>query len=323
MEFLRDLSEGLDPCVVAVGSFDGVHLGHREILRRLRERADVLGVAATVLTFEPHPLQVLTDTPPPLLTLLEEKATLMDGTGVDRLVALPFDRQLAELSPQAFVLDVLAKGLAAREVLVGYNFTFGAGGAGTADTLCRMGEAAGLRVHVVPPQESGGRVISSTLVREHLLQGEVEAAAQLLGRPFVVRGRVVAGDGRGRNLGFPTANLEVATEKLLPARGVYAIRAKVDGEERPAVVNIGRRPTFHGRDVTVEVHIMDFAGDLYGTELSVEFLHYLRGEQAFASVDDLMEQIRRDVAQARELLAVRKVPAAGFVHTSSDEPRSG
>ncbi len=302
MEFLREPPPGSAPCAVAVGSFDGVHLGHQEILRRLRERSAAGGLISTVLTFEPHPLRVLTRHPPLLLTVLEEKVALLEGMGVSRVVALPFDRELAGMAPADFVQDILKRRLEAREVLVGYNFTFGARGEGTAETLCHLGEAAGMRVFVIPPQEVGGRVISSTLIRERLSRGEVEEAAQLLGRPFSVRSRVVAGEGRGRGLGFPTANLRLPPEKLLPAEGVYAARVLWREREWPAVVNLGRRPTFGAGQTALEVHLLDFGADLYGAQLEIAFVHFLRPERSFASPAELVLQIRRDVARARELL---------------------
>jgi len=274
------------PRRVAVGEFDGVHLGHREVIRG----------NDTVLTFEPHPLQVVRpEAAPKLLTSLEVKAELIAGLGVQELVVIPFDQRFAEQTPQEFVDQVLVGGLHATHVSVGENFRFGHRAAGDAQTL-----AADPRfdTRVVPLVELDGEVVSSSHVRALIQAGEVEPAARMLGGPFQLRGEVVTGDRRGRELGFPTANIVPDEALVCPGHGVYVARA--DGA--CAAVNVGVRPTFGtGRAVLVEAYLLDRDVDLYGHRLRVDFLARLRGERRFESVDALVEQMRRDVERTREL----------------------
>jgi riboflavin kinase / FMN adenylyltransferase len=274
------------PRRVAVGVFDGVHLGHRE----------VIAGNDTVVTFDPHPLTVLQpDAAPKLLTRLDTKADLVGELGVQELVVIPFDDAFARRSAQDFVDRVLVERLGATHVSVGRNFRFGHKAAGDA-ALLESDERFETTVHELIEVEA--ETVSSSHIRGLVLAGEVEHAIAFLGRPFEVRGEVVRGDGRGRELGFPTANL-VPDERLVrPDQGVYACR--VDG--RAAAINIGVRPQFEtGRGVLIEAHLIDFEGDLYGQELRLEFLRRLRGEKLFSSVDALVEQIGRDVEQAREV----------------------
>jgi riboflavin kinase/FMN adenylyltransferase len=284
------------PRHVAVGEFDGVHLGHREVIRG----------ADTVLTFEPHPRAVLAPHDPPrLLTALPVKAELIAGLGVEELVVVPFDAAFASQSPQAFVDDVLVGALDARRVSVGENFRFGHRAQGDAELLRRQ-EAFSTRV--VELVSLDGEIVSSSHVRALLAAGEVEHAARLLGAPFPMRGVVQHGDKRGRTLGYPTANLIPDPALVCPGHGVYAClaRVEVDGQWRTlaAATNVGVRPTFvTGRGLLVEAFLLDFAGDLYGRELRLEFLARLRGEQRFDSVEALVAQMDVDVAQARRLAA--------------------
>jgi riboflavin kinase / FMN adenylyltransferase len=276
------------PRRVAVGVFDGVHLGHRE----------VISGSDTVLTFDPHPLAVLQpDAAPKLLTRLDTKAELVEGLGTQELVVIPFDQTFAAQSAQDFVDRVLVESLGATHVSVGRNFRFGHKAAGDA-ALLQSDERFETTVHELVEVE--GETVSSSHIRGLVSAGEVTHAIDFLGRPFQVRGEVVRGDGRGRELGFPTANL-VPDERLVrPDQGVYASR--VDG--RAAAINIGVRPQFEtGRGVLIEAHLIDFEGDLYGQELRIEFLQRLRGEKLFSSVDALVEQIARDVEEARRIAA--------------------
>ncbi len=293
---------------VAVGNFDGVHRGHQALVAAAVARAHETGGAAVVLTFDPHPARVLRgDEAPASLTTLAQKEELVRELGVDRLVALTFDRALAALTPEAFVKEVLASLLGARHVVVGESFRFGHSRHGDARTLQALGGQQGFDVQVVKPVLHDGRPISSSRVREALGKGDVKEAAALLGRPYALDGRVVRGDGRGRGLGIPTANLAVE-EQMLPARGVYAGRVLVPrGDWRPAVVNVGERPTFGGKGVVVEAHLLDFTGDLYGADLRLSFQARLRGEERFANAEALVERIHADVRAARELLT----PLAG------------
>ena len=271
------------PRKVAVGEFDGVHLGHREVIRG----------SDTVLTFEPHPLQVIRpEAAPKLLTSLDRKVELLEGLGVEELVLIEFDRAFAQRSAQEFVDGVLAGTLQATRVSVGENFRFGHKAAGDPALLA---EQDAFETRVTPLVEVDQEIVSSTLIR-HLIQlGDVERANRLLGDPFQLRGTVVEGDRRGRTLGYPTANLVPDEALVYPGHGVYA--AYADG--KPAAVSVGVRPTFGtGRGVLVEAFLIDFQGDLYGTELQLDFVRRLRGERAFPTVDALVEQMGKDVAEA-------------------------
>jgi riboflavin kinase/FMN adenylyltransferase len=271
------------PRKVAVGEFDGVHLGHREVIRE----------SDTVLTFEPHPLQVIRpEAAPKLLTSLDRKVELLEGLGMEELVLIEFDRAFAQRSAQEFIDGVLAGPLQATRVSVGENFRFGHKAAG--DPALLAGQGA-FETRVTPLVEVDQEIVSSTLIR-HLIQlGDVERANRLLGDPFQLRGTVVEGDRRGRTLGYPTANLVPDEALVYPGHGVYAAYAN----ERPAAVSVGVRPTFGtGRGVLVEAFLIDFEGDLYGTELRLDFVRRLRGERAFPTVDALVEQMGKDVAEA-------------------------
>jgi riboflavin kinase/FMN adenylyltransferase len=274
------------PRQVAVGEFDGVHLGHREVI----DGSD------TVLTFEPHPLQVVRpEAAPKLLTSFEVKAELIAGLGVEELVVIPFDRGFASQSPQEFIDHVLVERLAATRVSVGENFRFGHRAAGDPQALAADPR---FETRVVPLVELEGEIVSSSHIRALLGAGEVELADRMLGSPFQMRGEVVMGDRRGRTLGFPTANIVPDEALVCPGHGVYVARA--DGA--CAAVNVGVRPTFGtGRAVLVEAYLLDREVDLYGHVLRVEFLNRLRGERRFASVEALVEQMRLDVERTREL----------------------
>jgi len=278
---------------VAVGTFDGVHLGHRE----------VIAGADTVVTFEPHPAAVVAPSgAPKLLTTLERKAELIASLGVSELVVIPFDHDFAARSAQEFIDDVLAGTLGATSVSVGENFRFGHKAKGDADLLRADGR---FEARVVPLLEVDGEVVSSSHIRGLLLGGAVEYADTLLGAPFTMTGLVAHGDKRGRTLGFPTANLVPQDGYVVPGHGVYACRARThDGSERVAAVNVGVRPMFvTGRGELVEAYLVDFDRDIYDTPLRVEFLKRLRGEKRFPSVAELVEQMARDVEAAVALAA--------------------
>jgi riboflavin kinase/FMN adenylyltransferase len=274
------------PRSVAVGEFDGVHLGHREVIRG----------SDTVLTFEPHPLRVVRpEAAPKLLTSFEVKTELIAALGVEELVVIPFDRRFAEQTPQEFIDQVVVNALQATNVSVGENFRFGHHAAGDPGTLAADRR---FQTRVVPLVEVDGEVVSSSHVRALVQAGEVELAARMLGGPFQLRGEVVPGDRRGRELGFPTANIVPDEAIVCPGHGVYVAHA--DGV--CAAVNVGVRPTFGtGRAVLVEAYLLDREVDLYGQTLRVDFLRRLRGERRFESVDALVEQMRNDVERTREL----------------------
>jgi riboflavin kinase / FMN adenylyltransferase len=273
---------------VAIGTFDGVHLGHREVIRG----------SDTVLTFDPHPSTVVRpDATPKLVNAFGVKRDLIAGLGVDELVVIPFDREFASKDAEHFVDEVLVGRLEAEQVSVGQNFHFGKGARGTPDFLRSHDE---FETRVVPLVEVGDGPVSSTRVRELVEGGEVADAATLLGGPFLFEGEVVSGDRRGRELGIPTANLVPDPALVCPAQGVYAAWA----HGHPAAVNVGVRPTFEsGRGLLVEAHLLDFEGDLYGETLRIAFLERLRGEQRFESVDALVGQMRSDVQHTREICA--------------------
>jgi riboflavin kinase/FMN adenylyltransferase len=271
---------------IAVGEFDGVHIGHREVIRG----------SDTVLTFEPHPLQVVRpEAAPKLLTSLEAKAELIEQLGVRELVLIPFDEGFAHQSPQEFIDEVLVRALGATRVSVGENFRFGHRAAGDPAMLAAQ---PSFDTQVVPLVELDGEIVSSSHIRALVLAGEVEQAARFLGRPFQLRGEVVSGDRRGRELGFPTANIVPDEALVCPGHGVYVARVG----DACAAVNVGVRPTFGtGRAVLVEAYLLDRDVDLYGQTLSVDFVARLRGERRFDSVDALIEQMRQDVRRTREL----------------------
>jgi riboflavin kinase/FMN adenylyltransferase len=290
---------------VAVGNFDGVHRGHQALVASAVAAAAASGGTAVVLTFDPHPARVIAPVAAPsaLMTLGQKSATLV-RLGVPVMAVLPFTPDVAGASPEDFAALVLHRALGADTVVVGTNFRFGRGRAGDVGTLRRVGESLGFRVVEVAPVVMDGERVSSSRIRDALGRGDAHGAAALLGRPHCIEGRVVPGDGRGRTIGVPTANLEPANETL-PALGVYAAwcwpgRARAGA---PAVVNIGRRPTFGGGAVSVEAHLLDFAGHLYGEAMSLSFVSRLREERAFPGVDALVTQIREDIRAARHALA--------------------
>jgi riboflavin kinase / FMN adenylyltransferase len=279
------------PRRVAVGTFDGVHLGHREVIRG----------ADTVLTFEPHPAAIVSPAGAPrLLTPLQRKAELIAELGVQEIVVVPFDREFASRSEESFIDDVLVSTLRAEHVSVGENFRFGH--KATGDTQRLLSDDR-FQTRVVPLLEVDGEVVSSSHIRGLVLGGAVEYADKLLGAPFTFSGEVTEGDKRGRTLGFPTANLLPRDGYVVPGHGVYACRARTaDGVVHVAATNVGVRPMFvTGRGELIEAFLVDFDGDLYGTELRVEFLKRLRGEKRFESVEALIEQMGHDVAQARAI----------------------
>jgi len=281
----------LRPRRVAVGTFDGVHLGHREVIRG----------ADTVLTFDPHPTVVIRpDAAPRLLTDPGRKAQLVASLGVEELVVIPFDREFAARSAQDFLDDVLAGALGATHVSVGENFRFGHKAQGDTALLCADDR---FQTRVVRLLEVDGEVVSSSHIRGLVLGGAVEYAGRLLGDPFTIAGEVAHGDGRGRELGYPTANLVPDARYVTPGHGVYAARATTArGDSYPAAVSIGVRPTFvTGRGEIIEAYLLDFCADLYGSDLEIAFLKRLRGEKRFDSVDELVDQMALDVAAAREI----------------------
>lgn len=290
---------------VSIGNFDGVHLGHQAMIRELVRQARVCGAPAVVLTFDPHPIRLLApDRVPPLLTTAERKAELLAECGVDCLIVYPTDRALLSLSPREFFDRILLGELQTRGVVEGPNFCFGRGRAGTVETLRQFCSEAGLSVTIAPAVSVLERLVSSSTIRDALAEGGVEQAAAMLGRPYRLRGRVVRGAGRGRQLGFGTANL-ADVETLIPANGVYAGKCRVGEDVYAAAMHIGPNPTFGEDARKLEVHLLDYAGgDLYDAELSIDLLARVRGTQTFANVEALRARLELDLAEVRRIAAL-------------------
>jgi riboflavin kinase/FMN adenylyltransferase len=288
--------------VLAIGDFDGLHLGHREVVRRAVETARKLRLPAAVMTFHPHPREVLGQQKyVEHLTPLQDKLKLLEDAGIDVAYIVRFDVPFSHISPSQFVEEVLVP-MELSTVVIGFDYRFGHKGGGDADSLCEL--AAGrFAVEVVRPYRMDGEKVSSTLIRDSLMQGDVSRVSRLLGRDYALSGEVVHGAARGRLIGFPTANIEPDAPYVVPANGVYAVRLEWGGRRYAGVMNIGTKPTFEGDKAkrTLEAHLFDFDSDIYGETVKVEFVAYIRPEQKFASVDDLIAQIRRDAVTAREL----------------------
>lgn len=291
--------------VVTIGNFDGVHRGHRTLIARTTAEATQRGARAVALTFDPHPAAVLRpDAVPAALQSLEERTALLRESGCDEVVVVPFDAAFAAQGPEEFVDRLLVDRLAAELVVVGTNFRFGRAAAGDVALLIALGEQRGFGVEAIGLVDLGDGPVSSSALRSQLAAGDVEVVARGLGRPFSLTGEVVHGEGRGRTIGIPTANVAVAEGRVLPADGVYACWAGSEGGGRtPAVVNVGWRPTFAGTSRSVEAHLLvDDGPDLYGQRLTLEFVARVRGEQRFEGSEALVARIHEDIRMARELL---------------------
>jgi riboflavin kinase/FMN adenylyltransferase len=289
------------PTVLTLGVFDGLHLGHQLIMKTVVERAQSIGAVPTVITFEPHPRAVLhPESAPPLLQTFDQKIEALGVLGIEQTIVIHFDRAFAQSRAEEFLRDVVVDRLHTKEVYLGRGFAFGHNREGNIDLLRRVSERLGFFADEVPEVRLRGRRIGSTRIRELLLQGRVNLARRMLGRPYGVEGRVVRGAERGAKLGFPTANLH-PQNRVIPQGGVYVTSTLIDHQWRRSVTNIGTRPTFDdGSESSVETHVMDWSGDLYGDVVRVRFLHRLRAEKKFNSVDELKSQIRHDAARAEE-----------------------
>ena len=294
--------------VVTVGTFDGVHLGHQAILRDVRRRARARNGRAVLLTFDPHPLRVVRpEAAPPLLTLPNEKKEILAQLGLDYVAFVDFTPRFSRYSPEAFVEDIVVPRFRPAEVVIGYDHGFGRGRAGDVSVLERLGGIHGFEVSVVGGVEADGSTVSSTRVRQAVSAGDMEGAAAGLGRPYSFRGTVIRGLGRGRTLGFPTANLtHPSPDKLLPAEGIYTVRATLGAERADALLHLGARPTFAGSPPAIELFLIDFGRDIYGERVIVDVLHRLREVRTFASGDDLAAQMRRDLADGLEYFGKRR-----------------
>ncbi|HEY3313550.1 MAG TPA: bifunctional riboflavin kinase/FAD synthetase [Anaerolineales bacterium] len=288
---------------LTIGVFDGVHRGHQKIIHQLTAGAHAEGAPAVVITFNPHPANVLAGRDIKNLTTPDERAAIFFGLGVDAVISMEFTRELSEHSAEDFMASIKRQ-LGLRKLITGYDFALGKNRAGNFERLTLIGQQLDYEVLAVEPMRLNDEVISSTLIRQYIAEGAVRQAAEKLGRFYMVSGAVIAGDGRGRTIGIPTANLDFPTEKAIPANGVYACWATVDAQKHRAVANIGLRPTFTSGAVLprVEAHLLDHNSDLYGREVRLEFVEHLRAEQKFAGVEALITQIRVDIEAARELL---------------------
>jgi riboflavin kinase / FMN adenylyltransferase len=307
MEIIRNIDQ-LPPHphpVVALGNFDGVHLGHRAILKTAIDRARAASGTAFALTFDPLPAKVLAPARAPRLILApEDKLELLRASGIDGVIVIAFTAALSQLTPAAFVRDYLLGKIGAREVVVGHSVSFGHARAGNAEVMAELGRRMGFETVVVGPVTVEGAVVSSTRMRELIAAGEMRTVARLLGRNHFLSGTVVHGRERGRTIGFPTANVGLG-EHLRPRFGVYAVRALVEGKWRDAVANLGRRPTFGKLQENFEVHLFDFSGDLYGHTLRVALVDFIRPEMKFAGLDQLKAQIAADGQAAKTVLAAQ------------------
>lgn len=300
---LAGLKPGQRGCVATIGNYDGVHLGHRAVLRELAVRAGALDLPATVVVFEPTPQEFFAPASPPArLTTFREKWQALSGCGMDRVLCLRFDRRLADMPPEAFIERILVQGLGVRHLAVGDDFRFGRQRAGGFALLRDAGRRAGFEVADTPPLLVAGERVSSTRIRECLAAGDMRQAAGLLGRPYAMSGHVVPGERLGRTLGFPTANI-FPRQPVLPVRGIFAAAVQGIGTSaRYGAAYVGSRPAVGGRRPVLEVFVLDFAGELYGRRLRVEFLQRLREDAGFASLDELKQQIGRDVDAVRSWL---------------------
>ncbi|MBZ8179505.1 bifunctional riboflavin kinase/FAD synthetase [Oscillatoria salina] len=306
----------LTPTAVALGNFDGVHRGHRQVVQPILSESPVTPEKekellkhrplATVVTFNPHPREFFTGQSRKLLTPLAEKAAQLERLGVEQLVSLPFDQEIASLSPQQFVAEILVEQLQATFISVGEDFRFGKNRAGCATELINLAAQFGIEVTVAPLETCASDRISSSLIRQALSEGEIPKANRLLGRDYTLIGQVVTGQKLGRTIGFPTANLQVPADKFLPRQGVYCVTVEkfsdfnTSPETLIGVMNLGCRPTVDGKNPTIEIHLLDWSGDLYGQKLIVSLKQFLRSEQKFPSLDALKAQIATDCQRARK-----------------------
>jgi riboflavin kinase/FMN adenylyltransferase len=291
--------------VVTVGSFDGIHLGHQHILKELEKQSQDCDCVETLITFHPHPKEVLGNAKKhslELLTPLEEKLDILETFGLPQVIVIPFTREFSRITYQDFVNEILLKKIRMKKIVIGYDHTFGRNREGHAEQLKELGNSLGFKVTVIPPYYVGDEAVSSSHIRRYVKEGKMENARLLLGRPYSVSGQVVKGENRGKQLGFPTANIQLADpSKLIPARGVYAVDIQFNGEKYSGMMNIGTRPTFNFDPLTLEVHIFNFSSLIYGFNLKILFKAYIREEIKFSSPEELQEQMRKDREQCIKL----------------------
>ncbi|MDZ7332038.1 MAG: bifunctional riboflavin kinase/FAD synthetase [candidate division KSB1 bacterium] len=295
-------------CVITTGTFDGVHLGHQSIIRTLHESASQRQGCVTIVTFEPHPqfvVKLAEKNGLRLLTTIEEKIDILEQYQIDRLIIIPFDIKFAQLSSRQFIEQILVNKIGFQTIVIGYDHAFGKDRQGNFEVLNQLSHQYNYEIVVCPPFTLDGVIISSTKIRKLLASGAVEQAARFLGRNYRMAGTVVPGEGRGRTLNIPTANLSpVSEQKLIPQDGIYAVWAKLQSERYPGVLYIGSKPTFAYQHQTIELHILDFSGNLYGKKIEIEFVSRIRDDQQFDSASQLVERIERDKATARAILGL-------------------
>jgi len=310
MKIIQDIETIKEPfksAVITIGNFDGVHLGHQALFHEVVEKADAMDGTAIAMTFEPHPIRVITrNGHPPLITLVEQKTELIGKVGIDVLICVPFTMEFAALSARTFVEDILVKRIGMKAIIVGQDYTFGHKREGNVDLLRQYADELGFELIVadwIQPSKENNNRISSTAIRKLVMDGRMKKAGKMLGRNYQIRGTVAHGRDRGgKLLGIPTANINLHDE-LCPKVGVYAVIVKYDGKRYPGVANIGYSPTFDDHVFTVEAHILDFKADIYGQKIMVNFIQRLRDEKKFSGIHELIEQIDQDIADARKILA--------------------
>ena len=306
MEIVNSVNEITKPfsnAVVTVGNFDGIHLGHQMLFKKVIERAQDIGGTSVVLTFYPHPIEVLKRIHVPVITPLPRKMELIASKGIEVAICQPFTKEFAQITAKEFVKDILMQKIGMKEIIAGYDYSFGKGREGNLDLLKKWGDELGFKVHVVGPIKVNGVVVSSTRVRELIQKGKVEKVKELLGRYYQVTGKVIRGRDRGgRLLGIPTANLALVNE-VFPKLGVYAVEVIYQGKNYPGAANIGFSPTFDNNALSVETHILDFNQDIYGEEIKINFVKKLRDERKFSRVEELVTQIKKDIETARKILS--------------------
>lgn len=308
MKLIRNLEQyqPSGPLCLALGNFDGVHLGHQQLIKECVNYARNNQGTAAAYIFDPHPARIIKPaTAPKLLVTPQRKAELLEVLGLDLLIYAAFTPQVAQSSPQEFVQHILVEKLHVQQVVVGFNYSFGYRGAGTPELLKQLGYQYGFNTVIIEPVKINGQIVSSSSIRQALEQGDIERAAEMLGSYPILSGQVIKGEQRGRTIGFPTANLSVDQELTIPANGVYAALASIGSLTVKAVVNIGRKPTFHEEfPTTVEAHLIDFDHDIYGQEMRLTFFKKIRDERKFNSIEDLTEQIKKDRDEAARIVYI-------------------
>lgn len=299
-------AERISNSVITVGTFDGVHAGHRAIVDTVVEKANKRDARSVLVTFDPHPRDIISpgDDGIKLLTTLKERSEILDELGIDTMVVIPFDRDFSLLSSEEFVRDIIHKKIGVSEFVIGYDHQFGRNREGTIETIERLGEELGFDAYVVSKREVGAKTVSSTAIRNAISEeGDVEEAAKFLQRPYRLNGTVVHGDKRGKEIGFPTANIKPEhANKIIPKDGVYAVKVRIDEDWFDGMMNIGTRPTFDGQVQTLEVHLFDFNKDIYGKEVQVRFFSRIRDEKRFDGKEELVEQLKHDEKQTKKML---------------------